>query len=237
MRKVVGVALFIYAVMLGAGGTAYYVLSQRQPPAPVETQPVEKGPTPEELAEAQRREAERAAKRAREEELAQQVDALKQQLGSKIVNGVTYYGFPSREMPAPGVYLRPYTCYDGNGLNVKMDIYYHYTIDDGTNIAWIHGDHLAVNCDGQSYDFALNKQNRHDITASDATGLSEHYVMTATEPMLSMLKQAAQAESVSIQYYQAANGKVRSHTLTADERVHIAQVMQLYKLMGEQLTL
>lgn len=236
MKKIIGIAFCAYAVIIGAGGAAYYVLSQRPAP-PAAQQTAQREPTAAEQAEAQRREQELAAKRAREAELAAQVDALQQQLGSTLRNGVTYYGFPDQSMPAPGVYLRPYTCYDGQGLNVKVDIFYHYTIDDGTNIAWIHGDHLAVSCDGQSYDFPLDGKTRHDITASDASGLSEHYVLTAKTDMLKMLQQAGQAGNVTIRYYQAANGKARTHTLTTAERQHIRDVMQLYKLMGEQLAL
>lgn len=236
MKKIVLIALFIYALIIAAGGAAYYMLSQRQEPAvQTEAQQQAAQKAAEEKAAAEKRAAERAAKQAQKADRSQKIDELKEKLGYTNGTTGTWYGFPSQEIPAPGFYLRPYVCHSGQAVTLKLNLYYRYKIDDGTNLAWIHGDHFAVTCDGAAYDFPLNPKERHDGTDADASGLSEQYAIEASGDMIQMLQQTAKSDTVTLQYYQAASGKVRSHHMASSELQHLRDVVRLYELMQEDL--
>lgn len=53
--------------------------------------------------------------------------------------------------------------------------------------------------------------------------------------MIQMLQQTAKSDTVTLQYYQAASGKVRSHHMTSSELQHLRDVVRLYELMQEDL--
>ena len=236
MRKIVGVAFFIYAVILGAGGTAYYVLSQQPPKQPpVQQEQAAQQPSAQEQAQAQaeeqRRAQERAEKRRQEAERNQRMNALIEKLGFENAGGATFYGYPSDALPQPGLYFRPYVCYTGQSASIQIDIFYHYEITDGTDTAWIHGNRFALICDGTRADFVVEPKKRHDAIAPDASGLSEHVVLKATPAMLDMIQNAALADTVSIQYYNTADGKARTQTLSSSAMEHLRDVVALYNLM------
>jgi len=238
-------AIFIYLIMLAAGGAAWYVISQRQaaPQSVAEKQPelteAEKAEKAAREAAKAKERAEREAKELQEEQRRKQrendIQRLSKGLHQETIQGVTYYKGNYESKPPPGVYLRPILAVGDDVALLRIEVFYYYTIHDAVPTAWIMGDHLDINADGQVMTLAFDPSKLHKKVASDAEWLWEKYMINANAASTDILRRAAAASSVTITYYQAASGKGRSQTLTATELKELQEVLALYDLMNQKM--
>ena len=227
MKKILLTAIAVYAVIVIAGATAYFLL--RDPPA---TPPARHEVTTSaakssgEVPDTKSGEAAKAPTSSAQEK--QTADAII--TGMKVENrgGITLYTYDYPKKPAPGVYLRPFLVTDGAAWVLKFDLYYYYNISDPQKTAWIHGDSINVNVGGKTYNLRFLAHDRRDKMSPDAENLAESYVHDATEDELSVLRALAQAGSGSITYYQQEGGAQRSHEFTSEEITRIRNVLTLY---------
>ena len=227
MKKILLTAIAVYAVIVIAGATAYFLL--RDPPA---TPPARHEVTTSaakssgEVPDTKSGEAAKAPTSSAQEK--QTADAII--TGMKVENrgGITLYTYDYPKKPAPGVYLRPFLVTDGVAWALKFDLYYYYNISDPQKTAWIHGDSINVNVGGKTYNLRFLAHDRRDKMSPDAENLAESYVHDATEDELSVLRALAQAGSGSITYYQQEGGAQRSHEFTSEEITRIRNVLTLY---------
>lgn len=237
-------AIFIYLLILAAGGAAWYVLSQRPAQQPVVRQQPEL--TEAEKAEKAAREAARAKEQAEREARERQEEERisKRENGIKQLSGglkqrknrdVTYYTGNYEDKPPPGVYLRPILAVGEDVAVLKIEVFYYYTIYDSEATAWIMGDHLDINADGQVMTLAFDPSKLQKKVASDAEWLWEKYMVNANAASADILRRAAASASVTITYYQAASGKSRSQTLSATELKELRDVVALYDLYNQKM--
>lgn len=242
--RIVLSAIFIYLVMLAAGGAAWYVISQQPPAQPAaERQPelteAEKAEKAAREAARAKEQAEREAKERQERERISKREAnikqLSEGLKKKTNRDVTYYTGNYEEKPPPGVYLRPILALGEDVAILKIEVFYYYDIHDSEATAWIMGDHLEINADGQVMTLAFDPSKLQKKVASDAEWLWEKYMINANAAATDILRRAAAASSVSITYYQAASGKSRSQALSATELKELREVVALYDLYNQKM--
>lgn len=227
MKKILLTAIAVYAVIVIAGATAYFLL--RDPPAAPPARhevTTSAAKSSGEVPDTKSGEAAKAPTSSAQEK--QTADAII--TGMKVENrgGITLYTYDYPKKPAPGVYLRPFLVTDGVAWALKFDLYYYYNISDPQKTAWIHGDSLNVNVGGKTYNLRFLAHDRRDKMSPDAENLAESYVHDATEDELSVLRALAQAGSGSITYYQQEGGAQRSHEFTSEEITRIRNVLTLY---------
>ncbi|MCI6231181.1 MAG: hypothetical protein MR630_00950 [Selenomonas sp.] len=227
MKKILLTAIAVYAVIVIAGATAYFLL--RDPPAAPPARHEVATSTAKssgEVPDTKSGEAAKAPTSSAQEK--QTADAII--TGMKVENrgGITLYTYDYPKKPAPGVYLRPFLVTDGVAWALKFDLYYYYNISDPQKTAWIHGDSINVNVGGKTYNLRFLAHDRRDKMSPDAENLAESYVHDATEDELSVLRALAQAGSGSITYYQQEGGAQRSHEFTSEEITRIRNVLTLY---------
>lgn len=227
MKKILLTAIAVYAVIVIAGATAYFLL--RDPPAAPPARhevATSTAKSSDEVPDTKSGEAAKAPTSSAQEK--QTADAII--TGMKVENrgGITLYTYDYPKKPAPGVYLRPFLVTDGVAWALKFDLYYYYNISDPQKTAWIHGDSINVNVGGKTYNLRFLAHDRRDKMSPDAENLAESYVHDATEDELSVLRALAQAGSGSITYYQQEGGAQRSHEFTSEEITRIRNVLTLY---------
>lgn len=229
MKRILAIFAFLLFVAITAAGFSYarlFILPQfmhadnaTQAPTATHTEPAKVEAEPKvSQAEAERKAAQ------------QRVDNIRAHLKSETIDGVTYYTYP-QEKPADGLSLEPLLA-DGDFAQVRCNLLYFYNINDGTNTAWIHGDHLRLEADGEAHTWALDPQRRHDRVARDAESLEELYQIPIEASEIPLLQAAAHADEASITYWQAG-GKERSHALTAKEKARLGEIVELYTLLQQ----
>ena len=240
MKKIVMIAIGIYAALLVIGGAAYFALSEKKaelPLRPAAEQSEQSAQAEEEARKADeaKARAEAAEKAAKEAEAKQkQRDTLASAFEVEKRNGLTLYTGHYPKKPAPGVYLRPFVVSDGVSYALKFDVYYYYNIDDPQQTAWVHGDALAASVDGRSYHLAFNTKERRDKMSPDAENLAENYVHDATKEETALLRAISNAQNVSITYYQQATGDARSQTLSREDIKKIHDMMAFYDAVAQE---
>lgn len=238
MKRIIMIAVAVYAAILVIGGAAYFALSEQKaelPPARTETEQSEQAAEAARKAEEAKARAEAVEKAAKEAEAKQkQRDTLVNALEVEKKNGLTLYTGRYPKKPAPGVYLRPFVVSDGVSYALKFDVYYYYNIDDPQQTAWVHGDALVASVDGQSYHLAFNAKDRRDKMSPDAENLAENYVHDATKDEIALLRAIAQAQDVRITYYQQATGDARSQTLSREDIKKVHDMMAFYDAVAQE---
>ena len=227
MKKILLTAIAVYAVIIIAGATAYFLLRDPPVPPPARAEVTTSAAAHAgEVPDTKSGEAAKAPTTSKQEK--QTADAII--AGMKVENrgGITLYTYDYPKKPAPGVYLRPFLVTDGAAWVLKFDLYYYYNISDPQKTAWIHGDALNVSVGGKTYNLRFLAHDRRDKMSPDAENLAESYVHDATEDELSVLRALAQAGSGSITYYQQEGGVQRSHEFTSEEITRIRNVLTLY---------
>ena len=111
--------------------------------------------------------------------------------------------------------------------------YYFYEITDPEQTAWIFGDRLAIHAGGQTTTLELDPSKLHKRMASDATWLSENYVMNADEQTIAAFRRIANAGSAYIVYYKQG-GKARRHDLRPQEIQRIQEMVHLYDRLNRE---
>lgn len=240
MKKIILAAIACYVVILAAGGTAYFVLSEQKAELPREETTQGESVSREAQAAKERAEAAKAREEAAKQEIAareakeKERAALTQLVTVEKKNGLTLYTGDYPKKPAPGVYLRPFIVSDGVSSALKFDVYYYYDINDPAQTAWIHGDALTVTVDGETYHLMFSAHDRRDKMSTDAESLAENYVHDATEQEIALLRAIGKASSVRITYYRQASGDARSQTLTSEDIQKIRAMVALYDLDDEE---
>lgn len=237
MKRIILIALAVYAALVVIGGGVFFALHRQKdelPPRPEVTQSQDAEEAARRAAEAEARAAaaEEAAKAAEAKQ--EQRDALVNALEIEKKNGLTLYTGHYPKKPAPGVYLRPFIVSDGVSYALKFDVYYYYNIDDPQQTAWVHGDALAANVDGQSYHLTFHAKDRRDKMSPDAENLAENYVHDATKEEIALLHAIAEAGSVRITYYQQAAGDERSQTLSREDIKKVRDMMAFYDAVAQE---
>lgn len=228
--QIIIAAVILYLIILVMGGAAYYAYSiqheARQ--ARIEQEADDAAAerkTAQEKAVTQEKETEEESKK---EPASKRSDSMEVETRG----GVDYYKHPWPVKPSSGVYLRPFVA-ERNGVCVfKNDIYYFYEITDSEQTAWIFGDRLAIHAGGQTTTLELDPSKLHKSMASDATWLSEHYVMNADKKTLEAYRRIAKSDSAYIVYYKVG-GKQRRHDLSAKELQWIREMVELYDTLTQ----
>ena len=231
-------AVILYLLIMVIGGMAYYAYS---------LQHEEKAAQQEQAAQqeiAARRQAREAADKAKdgaiadaEAKKAQQKAAQRERAQGKMweetINGVTYYKHHwPKKMPS-GVYLRPFIATQNEICVLKNDIYYYYSITDEQQTAWIMGDRLDITAGGQTTTLVLDPSTMRKHMASDASWLSENYVMNADQATIDAFRRIAAAGAATIVYYKT-DGKARSHELGGEEVQRIRDMVELYDTLRQE---
>ena len=229
MKEIILIAVSVYALIIALGVAAYFLF--REPPAapPPHEATVSSSSSTTSVAtipETKSGEAVKTPTTAAQDK--QTADAIIG--GMKVDNrgAITLYTYDYPKKPAPGVYLRPFLVTDGAAWVLKFDLYYYYNISDPQKTAWVHGDSLNVDVDGKVYNLRFLQHDRRDKMSPDAENLAESYVHDVTEDELSVLRAIAQSGSTTITYHQQEGSAQRSHTITAEERQRIQNVLTLY---------
>lgn len=230
MKRILTILIFLLFVVVAAAGFSYVRLFIWP-----QFMPTDETPTPTHVstnANATPTETEQKVSQAEAERKAaqQRVDEIRAHLKSETIDGVTYYTYP-QEKPADGLSLEPLLA-DGDFTQVRCNLLYFYNINDGTNTAWIHGDHLRLEADGEAHTWNLDPQRRHDRVARDAESLEELYQIPIEASEIPLLQAAAHADEASITYWQAG-GKERSHALTTKEKARLGEIVELYTLLQQ----
>jgi len=227
MKKILLIAVAVYAVIIIAGVTTYWMFSEPPTPPPARAAATSNMSShSSDVTDTRSGEAAKSSTAPAQDK--QTADSIIS--GMKVENrsGITLYTYDYPKKPAPGVYLRPFLVTDGAAWALKFDLYYYYNISDPQKTAWIHGDALNVNVGGKTYNLQFQAHDRRDKMSPDAENLAESYVHDATGDELSVLRAIAQAGSGNIIYYQQEGGVQRSHELTSEEIMRIRNVLTLY---------
>lgn len=175
--------------------------------------------------EARERERERA--REKEEKRAEEIEEASRGLDVDERGGVRVYT-PKREA-MKGLYIVPILI-DGRRMDLRFDIVYRYSIDDGTGLAWIHGTSFTMVADGESHTWSIEPSRRHDNIARNAESLEERYQVSCTEEERVFLERVAHADSVTL-YYQGEGE--RAIEMGRREQEELGQILTLATLLEE----
>lgn len=224
-------AVVLYLIIMVIGGAAYYAYSVQHDArqARLEQQ------AQQEMADRKAdRESVAPEKKQATEEVAKdgRVEQLSESMQMETRGGVTYYKSPWPVKPPSGVYLRPFVA-ERDGICVfKNDIYYFYAIDDPEQTGWIFGDRLDIHAGGQVTTWELDVSKLHKYMASDASWLSENYVMNADKKTMEAYRRIAKSDSAYLVYYKAG-GKQRRHDLSTKELKWIREMVELYDTLSQ----
>ena len=228
--QIIIAAVILYLIIMTMGGAAYYAYSIQHDARQARIAQEAKDEAAE--SKAVQEKAAVQEKNADEELKKEQVSKRSDSMEVETRGGVDYYKYPWLVKPPSGVYLRPFVA-ERNGVCVfKNDIYYFYEITDPEQTAWIFGDRLAIHAGGQTTTLELDPSKLHKRMASDATWLSENYVMNADKKTLEAYRRIAKSDSAYIVYYKVG-GKQRRHDLSATELQRIREMVELYDILRQ----
>ena len=252
-KQVIIAFLVLYLILMGVGGAMYYfIVNAPKPQAQAKTQTVEanknaKGAKTEvketdkktldtETLKKQKEEEEKKARELEEKkrkEEKERIEKLKASIEAKMKvverGGATYYtGNRGKELS--GVHLRPFIVENNGAVFLKHDIYYYSALDD-PNYGWIHGSHLDVTADGQTFSYELDVTKRRDKLGKGAEDLTEHYVADADKNVEDMLRAVGGATSVTLRYY---GGSDIVSNLSREDIRRIYDMMTLYDILKKE---
>lgn len=228
-------AAILYLLIMVIGGMAYYAYSvqHEQQQAKIEQEAQQ-----EIDARRQAREAADKAREAKDEgekprKAAARRERAAGEMWEETINGVTYYKHHWPKKLPTGVYLRPFVAAQNDRCVLKNDIYYYYSITDAEQTAWIMGDRLDIYAGGQTTTLQLDPSELRKHMSSDASWLSENYVMNADAATLAAFRQIIAAGAATLVYYKEG-GKSRRHDMSAQEIQNIREMVELYDALRQE---
>lgn len=249
-KQVIIAFLVLYLILMGVGGAMYYaIVNAPKPKAQAEAQTKEAtngkktevketdkkeidAKTLKQQKEEEERKAAELAEQKRKEEEAR-LKKLKSEIESKMKvierGGATYYT-SNRGKELSGVHLRPFVIEHNGAVILKHDIYYHSALDD-PNYGWIHGNHLDVTADGQTFSYDLDPTKRRDKLGKGAEDLTESFVMDADKNVEAMLRAVGGASSVTVRY---SGGAETVSNLSREDIRRIYEMMVFYDILKKE---
>ena len=228
-------AVILYLLIMVIGFAAYYAYSvqHEQQQAKIEQE------AQQEIAA--RRQAREAADKARGDEetgekprkAVQRPERADSGMWEETIHGVTYYKHHWPKKLPTGVYLRPFVAAQNEHCVLKNDIYYYYSITDAEQTAWIMGDRLDIYAGGQTTTLQLDPKELRKHMSSDASWLSENYVMNADAATLAAFRRIIASGSATLVYYKEG-GKARRHDMSAQEIQNIREMVELYDALRQE---
>lgn len=250
-KQVVIAFLMLYLILMGVGGAMYYfIVNAPKPQAKTQTVAANKNEKSvktevketdkKELDAAtlkkQKEEEERKARELEEQkrkEEKERIEKLKASIEAKMKvverGGATYYT-SNRGKELSGAHLRPFIVENNGAVFLKHDIYYYSALDDA-NYGWIHGSHLDVTADGQTFSYELDVTKRRDKLGKGAEDLTESFVMDADKNIEDMLRAVGGASSVTLHYYGESD---TTSNLSREDIRRIYEMMTLYDILKKE---
>lgn len=230
--KIIAIALGVYLVIMVAGGASYYAYSLQNKPVVAEknvTAPVKKESAPSEEETPKPVETKKAIETPPKDEK----DNILKTLTEDTVNGITYYHYKKEKQMPSGIYLYPSVAEGDTKCDLRLEVYYFYSIDDAKQTAWIFGDRADIDSGNKSTTLILSPKGLVKHMAKDASYLSESHTITLKQSEIAVMRDIAANGGGTITYYKIG-GKSRTEHISREDARRLRDTVKLYDIINAE---
>lgn len=231
--KIIAIALGVYLIIMVAGGASYYAYSLQNKPVVAEKSVAAPAPKKESASPKEEPPQPTETKKAIETPTEDDKDNILKTLTEDTVNGITYYHYKKEKQPPSGIYLYPSVAESNTKCDLRLEVYYFYSIDDAKQTAWIFGDRADIDSGNKSTTLILSPKGLVKHMAKDASYLSESHTITLKKSEIGVMRDIAANGGGTITYYKIG-GKARTEHISREDARRLRDTIKLYDIINAE---